>query len=140
MSRHSEQLAATIRRAVQDVLARGLHDPRVSGLITVTEVRLPEDLSRAVVCVSVYPEERQHLTLKGLADAARHIRHEVGELISTRRMPELAFELDTRLKKQAEVLKALSLVDQERAGRPPAGDRPSAPDRSEGNPTEADAT
>lgn len=117
MSRHLEQLTASIRRGVQDVLARGVQDPRVSGLITVTGVRIAQDLTRAVVSVSVYPEERQHLTLKGLQAAAAYVRKEVGEHLRTRQMPPIVFELDASLKKQAEVLKALSRVEQERAAR-----------------------
>src|SRR6185369_13185005 len=91
MSRRSEQFGAELRRAVQEILARGLQDPRVSGLITVTGVAVTEDLRDATVSISVLPEEKQDLTLHGLRGAASHIRHEVGEIIDARRVPVLNF-------------------------------------------------
>src|SRR5204863_7128593 len=70
VSRRSDQFGAELTRAVQEVLARGLQDPRVSGLITVTGVNVTENLSDATVSVSVLPEDRQELTLHGLRGAA----------------------------------------------------------------------
>lgn len=123
MSRRAEQLASEIHRAVQQVLDRGLQDPRVSGMITVTAVRVTPDFRTAQVSVSVLPAEKQDLTMHGLRSAARHIRHEVGELVRTRQMPELAFRLDESLKKQAAVMDAIAKAAEDRrrreAGRAP---------------------
>ena len=49
MSRHQDQLASELRFAVQSVIDRGLNDPRISGMITVTGVRLSDDLLRSIV-------------------------------------------------------------------------------------------
>ena len=38
MSRRGEQVSSALREAIQGVIDRGLQDPRVSGLITVTGV------------------------------------------------------------------------------------------------------
>lgn len=107
MSRKQEQLASAIRRAVQTVIAEGLNDPRVSGLISVTEVRVSSDGQEATVMLSVLPEDRQTLVLHGVRHAAEHVRREAGDRIRIGRMPRLNFRLDTTLKKQAEVLRAL---------------------------------
>lgn len=114
MTRRNEQFAAEITRAVQQVLARGLQDPRISGLITVTTVKVTEDLHDATVFVSVLPEKSQDLTLHGLQGAAAHIRRQVGEVINARRLPELHFHLDTSLKKEAAVIRALAQAAAER--------------------------
>ncbi len=121
VNRRSAQLAAEIKRAVQEILARGLSDPRMGGLVTVTEVRVTGDLSRAEVFVSVLPQEKQALTHHALCDAARHIRHEAGELVRTRQLPEFVFVLDERLKKEAAVLGALARVREEQERRGAAG-------------------
>lgn len=107
MSHHHEQLTAAIERGVREVLARGVQDPRVGGLITVTKVRVTPDLARAVVGVSVLPADKGTLTLHGLAAAAPYLRREVGKLLRTRQMPQLAFELDESIKREAGILKAL---------------------------------
>ncbi len=130
MNRRTQQVAATLRRAVQEVLARGLSDPRVRGLITVTGITMSDDLQVATIDVSIFPAEHQELTMHGLRAAAAHIRHEVGELVDIKRMPTLQFRLDTSLKRQAAVLEALDKARQEREG--------SAPDDQEAR-SEADA-
>lgn len=114
MNRRTQQVAATLRRAVQEVLARGLSDPRVRGLITVTGITMSDDLQVATIDVSIFPAEHQELTMHGLRAAAAHIRHEVGELVDIKRMPTLQFRLDTSLKRQAAVLEALDKARQER--------------------------
>jgi ribosome-binding factor A len=119
--RRSEQFAAELGRAVREVLSRGLQDPRISGLVTVTEVTVSDDLRNATVAVSVLPEEKQQLTLHGLRGAASHVRRQVSEIMNVRRLPTLTFRLDTRLKKEAAVLRALAEAAAER-GRP--GDPP----------------
>lgn len=136
MSHKLEQLASSIQRGIQDVIARGLHDPRISGLITVTRVRVLQDFTRAIVGVSVLPEERQHLVLKGLQAAAAHIRREVGDVVRTREMPRLDFELDLTLKKEAQVLRALAQVQEERATQ----DKASPDDLPSDGPTDGPAS
>jgi ribosome-binding factor A len=113
-SHRPEQLASAIREAVQQIIDRGLQDPRVSGLITITGVKVSQDLRNATISVSVMPEEKQNLTLHGLQNAGRHIRREAGELVNIRQLPELSFKLDTSLKKQAAVLEELEKIRKER--------------------------
>jgi ribosome-binding factor A len=126
MSRRSEQLGSTLKSAIQEVLQRGLQDPRVSGLITVTAVRVTEDLKTALVSISVLPESKQELTMHGLRAAAKHVRHHVGELVDARQMPEIIFKLDQTLKKQAAVMDAISkaVADTERRSHPGAASGP----------------
>jgi ribosome-binding factor A len=108
VSRRAEQTAATLQRAIQDVISRGFQDPRIRGLITITAVRMDSDLRTAIVSVSVYPESAQNTTIHGLASAARHVRHEVSGMVEMRVVPELVFKLDESLKKQAAVLQAIA--------------------------------
>lgn len=98
------------------VIAKGLADPRVSGMISITEVRLSADGLEARCRVSVMPHDREHLTLMGLQHSAEHIRRKASDLIDTRRMPRLVFELDESLKKQAETFEALARVREEQKG------------------------
>lgn len=114
MSRRTEQLASTIQFQLQMLLARGLSDPRVKGLITITEVRVTEDLTTAFVSVSVLPAEQQTLTMHGLRAAAAFLRRELGDKIAIRKLPTLSFQFDESIKREAEVLAALARVRAER--------------------------
>lgn len=126
MTRRVEQFTATLQTALQELIARGLQDPRISGLITVTGVEVTPDLKTAFVSVSVLPEPKQDLTLHGLKSASRHIRHQLGERLASRTIPELEFRLDVSLKKQAGVLDALTRVREEQERKGNTGAPPSA--------------
>ncbi len=108
MSRRTEQVSAVLQRAIQAVISRGLHDPRISGLITVTGVDVPVDMSKAIVHFTVLPVEREPLTRYGLQDAAGFIRRRVGEAVRMRRVPDLVFMVDENAKEQASVLQAIA--------------------------------
>jgi len=108
MSKRTDQIAGLLREAVQKVIARGLQDPRVRGLVTITKVTVAPDLSKASLFVSVLPQERAELTMHGLKSSAKHIRRKVGETTAINRVPELVFEFDRGSRNQAEVIQALA--------------------------------
>ena len=111
-SRH-EQLASTLHRAVQTVLSRGLNDPRVRGLVSVTSVRVSPDGTQATVFISVHPRTHEELTLHALQHAAKHIRSQLGDYMQVRRLPHLRFQLDRAFQKQSETLQTLARIRQE---------------------------
>jgi ribosome-binding factor A len=90
------------------VLAKGLSDPRVRGLITVTRVEVPEDLKQASIHISVLPAENGELTMHGLRAAARHIRHQIADQLVMPNTPMLVFKHDVSTRQQAEVLGAIA--------------------------------
>jgi ribosome-binding factor A len=127
MNTRAAQVASIIRRAEQERLARGLNDPRIRGLISVTKVQVSDDLVDARVFVSVLPEEAQTLTMHGLRHAAGHLQGQIAPLLQMRRAPRLTFRLDESLKRLARVDAVLAHVREElseidaRRGGPPDG-------------------
>lgn len=119
------QVAGEVRRALQAELARGLNDPRVQGMVSITEVVLTPDLTEARVRVSVLPEDRASLTLSGLRAAAGFLRRRVMDETRIGRVPRIEFELDARLKREAALDAAL------RAGGTGAGAGEDAGSQSE---------
>jgi ribosome-binding factor A len=107
MSHRQEQIESTLKRKIAAVIERGIGDPRIRGLISVTDVDISPDRKQATVSVSVLPEAYGKLTVTGLQEAARHIRSQVARSIAMRVMPVLTFRLDKTLKKQAEVFDAI---------------------------------
>src|SRR5262245_20459949 len=100
MSQRTEQLGSVIQGSVQRLITRGLNDPRIGGLISVTKVEVTDDLAEARVFVSILPAERSELTMHGLHSAAGYVQREVAKDVAARRMPRLSFRLDTSLKRQ----------------------------------------
>ncbi len=123
MTKRTDQVASLIRRAVQTALSRGLHDPRIRGLISVTKVLVGEDLSQASIYVSVLPAEHGELTLHGLRHAASRIRAQVGRAVRLRHIPRLSFHLDDSIKMQARLDAALA----EARGNGPPNDADTPP-------------
>lgn len=128
MKRRTLQVASTIEKAVADVLARGLSDPRVKGLITVTGIEITDDFSQAKISVTIMPEEHEQITMHALAAAAGFIRREAMKHVHLREMPHLRFEVDTGLKNQARVFELLNKAAEEREAR---GERPQPPQPDE---------
>lgn len=101
------QVGAEIRRALQSELARGLNDPRIQGLVSITGVEVLPDLSEARVRVSVMPEERAPLALSGLRAAAGFLRRRLMDETRIHRVPRLVFEADESIKRQARLDEAI---------------------------------
>lgn len=138
MSRRNEQISSVLREAIQEFIARGLNDPRVGGLVTVTAVKVADDLKNADVMISVFPEEKQELAIHGLRHAATHIRRQVSDKVALRQIPQFHFKLDRSLKKQAEVLRALAQAAETTPPAPPDSPEPPTPaDAAAGAPVNA---
>ena len=118
MSKRLQQIQATLLRALQEEIGRGLHDPRAGGLITVTGVDVSPDLKNATVLISVLPGEKQDLTMHALRAAAKHLRRKVSDKVSMNEVPELTFRVDESIKKQSEILTAFAKIRQEREESP----------------------
>lgn len=98
MSQRADRVARLVQRELGDILSSEVKDPRVTdaGLLTVTHVRVSDDLSVARVFVTVHgaDEVRLEAALKGLASAAPHMRRSLGRRLEAKRIPELRFQLD----------------------------------------------
>ncbi|MEQ9454025.1 MAG: 30S ribosome-binding factor RbfA [Phycisphaeraceae bacterium] len=130
MSHRLAQVASLLRRSVSEVLQRGLADPRISGLTSITRIEVTPDMSQAFIYISVLPEEHGATSVAGLNHAARHIHDLVRQKVTLKHVPKLIFRLDEMLKKQAEVLAAIREAE-ERTGveamRASDGDEQSQP-------------
>lgn len=107
MSHRTKQIESTLQRAVSQVLLRRLADPRIGGLVSVTEVKVSPDLRRASVHVSVLPAQFERKVLAALENASGHIQTSVRKLVSLRNVPVFDFCLDDSLKRQAAIYSAI---------------------------------
>jgi ribosome-binding factor A len=90
-----ERIAEEIHHEVSSMLTGELKDPRLGGLLSVTEVRVSPDLKQARIYVQVPGDSaEQSAAMEGLHAASGFIRRELVERIRLRRAPELFFMLD----------------------------------------------
>lgn len=71
-------------------------DPRLTGLISVTEADVAPDLKTANIYVSIFSpsEDRKKLDFQILKENAAFIRHELSQVMRMRTVPVLTFRLD----------------------------------------------
>ena len=94
-SRRPKRLALQIQHEIGSMLVRGLKDRRI-GFVTITGVELSPDLRHARVFVSTMgTETEKDASMNALAHAAGWIRHELGQRIRMKFLPEIVFVYDT---------------------------------------------
>lgn len=90
-----ERVGEEIAHEINAMLAGELKDPRLEGMVVVSEVRVQPDLKHARVFISVRGTNKEQAdAIKALEHAAGFIRRELGERLQLRRLPELHFTLD----------------------------------------------
>ncbi len=98
MSRRTDRLGEQFREEISKLVQKGLKDPRVSSLSSITRVEVTDDLSYAKVMVSVIGSDKEKRdSLTGLKNSAGFIRGILGKALKIRKIPELNFVLDENL-------------------------------------------
>lgn len=110
--KRADRVGTLIAEELSHLILRSVKDPRI-GFVTVTRVRVSDDLRQAKVYVSAGPGGE---ALQGLKSAAGFLRGELGRRLSLRYAPELLFFLDNSLE---EDLRLAELLRQIEADKPP---------------------
>ena len=90
LSRIEEEL----KREISNIINYEVKNSNVTGMISVTKVKVSPDLKYAKVSVSIMNSRNVKQTLAGLKAASGFIRSQIAERINLRVTPELVFELD----------------------------------------------
>ena len=98
------------RKEISQILNYELKNPNVTGLISVTKVKVTNDLKFAKVYVSILNSKNLKDTLAGLKKSAGFIRSELAKRVNLRNTPEIIFELDDSLEYGARIDKILKEI------------------------------
>ena len=91
----TERISETLRDEIAQIVGYELEDPRLT-MVTVTDVRVADDLRDASVYVTVHGDEHEHeLALSALRHAAPYVRKQLGFSLNLRHTPVLHFVRDT---------------------------------------------
>lgn len=90
------RVADQVQRELGD-LVRGIKDPRMSGLVTISGVDVSPDLAYAKVFVTVLQTDEPDETVAALNRATGYLRGRLGERLHLRGVPRLKFEYDPTL-------------------------------------------
>ena len=105
-----------LRKEISQVINYELKNPDVTGMVSVTKVKVTPDLKYAKVYVSVLNSKNLKQTIQGLKDSAGFIRSRVAKTINLRITPELIFEIDDSLEYGEKIEKILKELKNEGSG------------------------
>lgn len=98
-----ERINEELKKEISHIINYELSNPNVTGLISVTKVKITPDLKYAKVYVSILNSKNMKETLAGLKKSSGFIRTEIAKRINLRITPELVFELDDSMEYGAKI-------------------------------------
>ena len=109
MSRRIERVNMLVRQEISQIMAVEMNDPRLSTLISITEVRTSSDLRRAKVYFSVLGDENtKQNALAAMESAGGFIHRTMKRNLKLKFAPVLSFELDESIEQGTELLDLIS--------------------------------
>ena len=91
------------RKELSQINSYELKNPNVTGMISVTKVKVTTDLKYAKIYVSILNSKNIKETMQGLKKSAGFIRTELAKRINLRNTPELIFEIDDSMEYGAKI-------------------------------------
>ena len=91
------------RKELSQIISYDLKNPNVTGMISVTKVKVTTDLKYAKVYVSILNSKNIKETMDGLKKSSGYIRSELAKRINLRNTPELIFEIDDSIEYGAKI-------------------------------------
>lgn len=91
------------RKELSQIISYELKNPNVTGLISVTKVKVTTDLKYAKIYVSILNSKNIKETMDGLKKSSGFIRTELARRVNLRNTPELIFEIDDSMEYGAKI-------------------------------------
>ncbi len=91
------------RKELSNIISYKVKNPNITGMISVTKVKVTSDLKFAKVFISILNSKNVDKTLEGLKQSAGFIRTELAKTINLRNTPEILFELDDSIEYGAKI-------------------------------------
>lgn len=128
-------LGSTIQRELAEYIMRELSDPRLPTIVSITRVKVTEDLEYADVYVSIMGTEGQKTAgLNALKHSAGLMRTRLTKSLSLRQSPFIRFHHDEQLQKELSILDTLEQLRKEREAKEQAQQpAPEAPGEADGD-------
>ena len=103
-----------LRKEISNIITFELKDPNITGLISITKVKVTPDLKYAKVYVSIINAKNNEKTMQGLKDSSGFIRTQIAKTVNLRVTPQLVFEFDDSIEygmKIESIIKELNISE-----------------------------
>ena len=91
------------RKELSQIIGYELKNPNITGMISVTKVKVTTDLKYAKVYISILNSKNIKETMDGLKKSSGSIRSELAKRINLRNTPVLIFEIDDSMEYGAKI-------------------------------------
>ena len=91
------------KKELSQIIDRDLKDPSITGMISVTKVKVTNDLKYAKIYISILNSKDEKATIEGLKKSSGFIRTELAKRVNLRNTPELIFEIDDSMEYGAKI-------------------------------------
>lgn len=102
-----------LKKELSNIINYELENSKITGLISVTKVKITPDLRYARVFVSILNSKNKKETLSGLKQASGYMRSKIAQRINLRTTPELVFELDESIEYGAKIDAIIDKISKE---------------------------
>ena len=100
-----------LKKELSQVLNYEIKNPNVTGMLSVTKVKITPDFKYAKVYVSILNSKDVNKTMEGLKESSGFIRSRLAKTVNLRITPELVFEIDNSLEIGARIDSILKELD-----------------------------
>lgn len=110
-----DRINEEVKKAISEIV-REMKDPRISPMTTIMSAEVTNDLKQAKVRVSVYDKDDavRAESVAALNRAAGFIRHELGNRIDLRALPQLKFTLDNSIEYSVHIAQILNDLNKDK--------------------------
>lgn len=92
-----------LRKELSKLVTFELKNPKVTGMVSVTKVKITPDFKYAQVYVSLLNSKNVKKTMEGLKESAGFLKSQIARSVNLRVTPELVFEIDDSLEQGARI-------------------------------------
>ncbi len=92
-----------LRRQLSNLVMFELKNPKVTGMVSVTKVKITPDFKYAQVYVSILNSKNIKKTMEGLKESVGFLKSKIAKSVNLRVTPELVFVIDDSLEQGARI-------------------------------------
>ena len=112
MSIKIERISDALIEQISYIIANEVKHEDID-FVTITDVKVSNDLSYAKVYFTVLDDSKKDITLKALKEASGFIRHKLRDRIEIRQIPELTFVYDESINEAQKIEDILDKLKEE---------------------------
>lgn len=115
--KRADRIASLLKEEISQLFITELRDPKL-GFVTITKVRVSDDLRNAKVYYSVMGNEKiRNEAQETIKKASKYIKGEIGHRVNLRYVPEISFFYDDSLDYADRIQNIINRLNSPQAGK-----------------------